>query len=832
MGALIVIIFIAVVVGLVVSSFLFLRHRLHRRTHAGISHDQVVFLVSVPKYRGGEDKQDKTQSVIREQIGVAETLYAALGGVRAERGIIRWLFGRRDHLSLEIVSHNGLITFYVVVPEKSRNFIEQQLLAQYPDATLDEVIDYNIFHPKGVTLGAEVIFKESHILPIKTYQNAESDPLLSITNALNKLDEDEGAAVQFVVRSANRRWRTVGRRVVKALHEGKTRDDAFVGVGGSVLRKVGHFFIESILHPHERSINNPEEKEKVHQMSAMEQEMTKGIEQKMSKAGLDATIRVVVSSSNRQRAESGLKNILDAFTQYNLYQYGNSFGFVHPRRQEQLVQDFIYRHFNERTGVVVNTEELASLYHLPLPSTETPNIRWLRARQSAPPDTLPSEGIVIGTSKYRGVERQVRFAREDRRRHAYIIGTTGSGKSTIMEEMVKQDIANGEGVCVVDPHGSLVETVLESIPKERADDVVYFDPSDTDRPIGLNMLEARNEAEMDFVTQEMIAIFYKLVSDPAMIGPMFEHNMRNAMFTLMADKEFPGTIAEIPRIFTDPNFQKYKVSKVTDPIVREFWEKEMAKTSDFHKSEMLGYLISKVGRFVENSMMRNIIGQPKSGFNVREIMDNKKILLVNLSKGKVGEINSNLLGLIIVSKLQMAALSRADSPGQDFPDFFLYIDEFQNFITDSIATILSEARKYKLNLTMAHQYMGQLVQNNDTRIRDAVLGNVGTMLSFRIGIEDAEILAKQYEPVFGAYDLVNIDKYRAHVKLLIDNTVSRPFDMYALSPTLGNPEMARLLKQYSRTKYGRVRSEVEREILEQTKLGGSIDSSQLMGSKM
>lgn len=819
-----------VVVAIFAGLFL-LRSWLHRQTHAHISHDQIVFLVSVPRYKSSEDKQDKNQSTIREQIAVAETLYAALGGVRAERGLMRWLFGRRDHLSLELVSHNGLISFYVVVPERARNFVEQQLLAQYPDAFLEEVIDYNIFHPKGVTLGAQVVFKDSYILPIKTYQHAESDPLLALTNVLNKLGEDEGAAVQLVVRSANRKWRRAGRRVVKALNEGKSRNDAFLSVGGSLLKKFTHFFKESILHPHERSVSNPEEKDKVHQMSAMEQEMTKGIEQKMSKAGLDATIRVVVSSSSRPRAEAALKNILDTFTQYNLYQYGNSFGFIHPRNQEKIVQDFVYRHFSDRYPVIVNTEELASLYHLPLPSTETPNIRWLRARQSSPPELLPSEGIVIGVSKYRGVERVVRFAREDRRRHAYIIGTTGSGKSTIMEEMVKQDIANGEGVCVIDPHGSFVETVLESIPKERADDVVYFDPSDTARPIGLNMLEARNEAEMDFVTQEMIAIFYKLVSDPAMIGPMFEHNMRNAMFTLMSDKDFPGTIAEIPRIFTDPAFQKYKVSKVTDPIVREFWEKEMAKTSDFHKSEMLGYLISKVGRFVENSMMRNIIGQAKSGFNVREIMDNRKILLVNLSKGKVGEINSNLLGLIIVSKLQMAALSRADSVNKDFPDFFLYIDEFQNFITDSIATILSEARKYKLNLTMAHQYMGQLVQNNDTRIRDAVLGNVGTMLSFRIGIEDAEILAKQYEPVFGAYDLVNIDKYRAHLKLLVDNTVSRPFDIYAPSPTFGNPEMARLLKQYSRTRYGRDRADVEKEILEQTKLGGSFDSGVMMESK-
>lgn len=820
MEVLLVLFLILVLAALLPLSFKEIRHRLHRRTHAHIAYDQVVFLVTVPKYRSGDDKKDTSQANIREQIGVAETLYSSLGGVRAERGLVAWLMGRRDHVSLEIVADNGLISFYVTAPRRSRDFIEQQILAQYPEASLEEVIDYNIFHPTGVTLGAELTFRESHVLPIKTYETAESDPLLALTNALNKLDEEEGAAIQFVVRSANRRWRKKGRRIVKELNEGKSRDEAFSNVSGNIIRQVGKFFADAVLHPHEKSVTNPGEKPDKHQMSALEQEMSKGMEEKISKAGLDVNIRIVVSSSTRQRAEAGLSNIIDSFTQYNLYQYGNTFVSLRPRRQDNLISDFIYRHFNDKNSVVVNTEELASLYHLPLSSTETPNIRWLRARQSAPPENIPKQGITLGTSKFRGVEKTIKFAPDDRRRHAYIIGTTGSGKSTLMEEMIKQDIANGEGVCFIDPHGSAVESILECIPKERAEDLVYFDPSDVNRPIGLNMLEVRNDAEMDFATQEMIAIFYKLVSDPAMIGPMFEHNMRNAMFTLMSDKDHPGTIAEIPRIFTDPEFQKYKVSKVTDPIVREFWEKEMAKTSDFHKSEMLGYLISKVGRFVENSMMRNIIGQAKSGFNVREIMDNRKILLVNLSKGKVGEINSNLLGLIIVSKLQMAALSRADDSSGNFPDFFLYIDEFQNFITDSIATILSEARKYKLNLTMAHQYMGQLVQNNDTSIRDAVLGNVGTMIAYRIGIEDAQVLAKQFEPVYGEYDMVNIDKYRAHIKLLIDNTVSRPFNMHAIGPSFGDPEKARVLKQYSRTKYGRDRFDVEKDILEQTKLGG------------
>lgn len=806
------------------------RVRLHRRTHQQLSFDQVVYLVTVPKYTGKDDVMD--QNKIREQIAVAETMYAALGGQKAEKGIFSWWRGRQDHFAFEIVATDGLISFYVVAPKKSRHFLEQQILAQYPNALLEEVVDYNIFKPHGVTVGAELTFAKSHILPIKTYTTAESDPLLALTNAMSKLTDEDGAAIQFVVRSAPKKWRKLSRRVVKLLHEGKSRDEAFSKASGNFVGKIFKYFVDVVTEPHKNTVEPDKEKaDKIHKLSALEEEMAKAIEEKSSKAGLEATIRVIVCGVTKTDADRQLNNIIDSFSQYNFYQFGNNFKVNKPRNSESITADFIYRHFNPRSNVVVNTAELASLYHFPLSTTDTPNIRWLRARQAAPPEKLPAEGIELGVNVYRGEKKVVRFGVSDRRRHAYVIGTTGSGKSTLLEEMAKQDIMNGEGVCYVDPHGSSVENILECIPKHRIDDVIYFDPSDVERPIGLNMLEADTEAEMDFVTQEMIAIFYKLVTDPSMIGPMFEHNMRNAMFTLMMDKQNPGTIAEIPRIFTDTEFQKYKVSKVTDPIVKEFWEKEMAKTSDYHKSEMLGYLISKVGRFVENAMMRNIIGQPRSGFNLREVMDNKKILLVNLSKGKIGEINSNLLGLIIVSKLQMAALSRADAHGGSFPDFYLYIDEFQNFITDSIATILSEARKYKLDLTMAHQYMGQLVKNNDTAIRDAVLGNVGTMITFRIGVEDAEILAKQYDPVFGEYDLINIDKFRAHIKLLIDNTVSRPFNIHAHGPTYGNPEVAKKLKQLSRLKYGRPRAEVESDILEQTKLGGNISSSPMMEPK-
>ncbi len=384
--------------------------------------------------------------------------------------------------------------------------------------------------------------------------------------------------------------------------------------------------------------------------------------------------------------------------------------------------------------------------------------------------------------------------------------------------MAIQDIKAGHGVAVVEPHGDLVEQILGNIPKDRIDDVVLFNPSDLSRPMGLNMLEAPNEAMRDFAVQEMISIFYKLFP-PEMIGPMFEHQMRNFMLTLMADVENPGTIAEIPRMVTDQEFQNKWRAKLTDPVVKSFWEDEIDNTSDYHKSEMMGYLVSKVGRFVENEMMRNIIGQSKSSFNFREIMDKKKILLVNLSKGKTGDVNAELLGLVIVSKLQMAALTRADIPEDQRHDFYLYIDEFQNFITDSIATILSEARKYRLNLIIAHQYIGQLVKNNDATIKEAVFGNVGTNFVARVGPEDVDVLGKIYSPDFSGYDLINSDKFTWYLKMIVDNAQLKPFTLNFEPPSSGDPELANAIKELSRLKYGRDKQIVESEIMERTAIG-------------
>lgn len=792
--------------------------------------DFVHLMVTVPKEsaRARKAKEEEEHREVQEDIAVAEVFFSSIGGLRAEHGLKAWFFGRSDHLSFEIVSDHNVISFYVVAPRKMAQYIEQQIHSQFQEAHIEEVTDYNIFAPVGVVRTVSLQLSQKSIFPLKTYKQMESDPLNALTNALSRIREPEGAAIQFIVRSAKPGWRRRGIHIASKMQQGMDLKGAMRATS-----LIGRFFPIA-----RRGKNKGKPGEAVRQepyrLSPKEEEVVKGIEEKASKAGMDVNIRIVVSASDQTRAQAFLENIANAFTQYNIYQYGNKFSFSKPqgRANTRLAEEFIYRAFNRKDSFVLNTEELAGMFHFPLPGLETPNIRWLVAKKLAPPSNIPTEGMVLGTNIYRGVETIVRIKNEDRRRHLYMIGMTGVGKSNLMANMAIQDIQAGKGVCVIDPHGSLIEDILPHIPRSRIEDVVYFDPSDVERPIGLNMLEAKTPEARDFAVQEMIAIFYKLVTDPSMIGPIFEHNMRNAMLTLMFDEEHPGTIVDIPRIFTDTDFQKYKLKFVKDPLVRAFWEKEMAKTSDYHKSETLGYLISKVGRFVENEMVRNIIGQPNSGFSLRKIMDEQKILLVNLSKGKTGEMNANLLGLILVSKLQMAALARADMPEKDRKDFFLYIDEFQNFVTDSVATILAEARKYRLDLIIGHQYLGQLEKGagvegkrEGTLIRDAIFGNIGTMICFRIGPEDAETMAKQFAPRVNEYDLINVERYHAYIRLLIDNTAAKPFHFTPFSPKPGDPQVAIALKSLSRLKYGRDRAIVENEILERTKLGEILEKT-------
>ena len=544
------------------------------------------------------------------------------------------------------------------------------------------------------------------------------------------------------------------------------------------------------------------------------------VDNKISKSGFETTIRIVVCSPEKDMAKMHMGNIKASFEQLN----GELNGFKGKkvRLKGTFVVDFVYRYqpmlwWGGKT--ILNTEELATIYHFPNKTIETPHIFWLNAKRAPAPSQIPDHGLYLGKSVYRGVSRPVYISDVDRERHMYIIGRTGTGKTELLKQMILQDIRAGKGVALIDPH-DLAEDILGYIPPERAEDVIFFEPSDPDRPMGLNMIEASTEEERHFITSSIIGLMYKLY-DPhktGIIGPRFEHAIRNAMLTVM-DAVSGGTFIEVVQALQRPEFVQEMLPRVKDPIVRRYWTDQIAQTSDFHKSEVLDYIVSKFGRFVTNKTMRNIIGQSVSAFDFRKVMDEGKILIVNLSKGKLGEENSNFLGLILVPRLLMAAMSRADIPEAQRRPFYLYVDEFQNFATPDFATILSEARKYKLNLTVANQFIGQM----EEEVKNAIFGNVGTIMTFRTGVADAGYLQHEYSPTFTEADILNVEKYNVYIKTIVNNEPVPSFSMDVTKDlkaerAMANPKLAEAIKQLSRLKFGKDVRLVESEINERSQL--------------
>ena len=764
--------------------------------------EMVLFLVTMPKH--SPKKEGEAQKEEKMIISQMEQVFANFLYFKKPK-----LFQKSPCAAFEIASQIGSsdISFYAAVPKYLESVFEKYVQGVYPSAVVDKVPqDYTIFEPQGVTAAAYLKLSENFLFPISTYQVLEKDPLSLITNNLSKISAGEGAAVQVIIRPLSKlNLRKKGEKALKKIREGKPAASA---AAQALQPAVMDFFEDMFLSP-----KNPKKKEfesENKKEQGIDQKNYDAIQSKIQKQPFQVNIRVVASAQTQSRAEEILNHLISAFSQFSMSAM-NSLEpkEVYKRKLRKLIYDFSFRNFDENQASVLNLEELASIYHFPTHYIETPYIKAAKSGVAAPPSELPDKGVnLIGKVLFRGEEKKVYFAsRDDRRRHFYIIGQTGVGKSSLLVEMIRQDIENGEGVAVIDPHGELIEDTLANIPKNRAEDVVLFEPFDLERPAGLNMLEYDTPEQKDFAVQEMIAIFYKLFP-PEIIGPMFEHYMRNAMLALMADPKNPGTLVEIPKMFTDPQFLQERIKNVTDPIVKNFWLKEWAATTGSTRSDMLGYVVSKVGRFIENEMMRNIIGQGKSGFDLSKIMDEGKIFLANLSKGLTGEVNSSLLGLILVSKIQMAAMKRSRIPEEQRKDFYLYIDEFQNFTTDSVATILSEARKYKLNLIMAHQYIPQLTD----QIKNAVLGNVGTIGAFRIGAEDAEYLEKQFEPGFSRFDLVNLDNFNLIVKMMLNNKTSTPFKMETIKPKNGKKEIIEPIKKISKLKYSKPKATVEQEI--------------------
>jgi hypothetical protein len=566
------------------------------------------------------------------------------------------------------------------------------------------------------------------------------------------------------------------------------------------------------------------------QLSSLEQSVVEAIEEKTRHPAYETLVRVVVSSNTAARSQALLKNVVSAFSLFDSAT-NNGFKFAVAKDIEELVTAYIFRFFPQTvTQNILNSVELATLFHLPdQNSIPTSQVERQMAKQVDGPTTVMEEGFLMGYNEFRGTKKEIRLSTNDRRRHTYMIGQTGTGKSGLLENLAFQDMMDGKGFAFIDPHGDSAEKLLGMVPKERVEDVIYFSPADMENPIGLNLFEFENQDQRDFLIQETLAMLYRLY-DPGhtgIIGPRYEHWFRNAALTIMSDPN-GSTFIDVPQVFNDQSFTDEKMKYVTDRTVLDFWNKEMAQTSDANKSEVLGWFVSKFGAFLSNEMMRNVIGQTKSGFNLREIMDNKKILLVNLSKGRTGELNSQLLGMIFVMKFQAAAMGRADMPEEQRQDFALYVDEFQNFATDSFESILSEARKYRLNLVLANQFMTQLTD----KIREAIIGNIGTVISGRIGITDAELLQKKFTPTFDAEDLTKLPNFQTIASVMINNVPSAAFSM-SLLPPMGNsnPELADALKKLSAAKYGRPRALVEQEIFARLGAGDAAKKAKLDAMK-
>jgi hypothetical protein len=753
------------------------------------------------------DEGDKSKG-FKEFIGAMEQFYAGMNSISIGKNN-----KEENYFTLEVALgvNTDEVIVYAGIPNKYISLFEKQILAFYHNAKVREVTDdYNVFNEVGASVGAYAVLAERGVLPIKTYDNIEHDPMNTILNVFSKLQTaGEGAAIQLVVAPAGDKFINEFHTILNDVKDGvsvKNAADEFYKFKSAFL-KIGKEFL------FDTPKNNGENKEKsIKSRRAVDEGATEKIGNKMKSSIMKANIRVVASGETKDRAESILKEIESAFNQFS-ETASNSFVFeeVKGSNLKRFFHDFSYRSFTGDKMMPLNLKELSSVFHFPVGIGSQPQLKEAKSGIAPAPLEMVNEGIILGINSYRGKDTPVHMTREDRMRHFYVIGQTGTGKTNIMLNMITQDIRNGDGCCYIDPHGTDIQTILSRIPKERIDDVIYFDPAYTPRPMGLNMLEydPRYPEQKTFVVNELMGIFNKLFDMKVGGGAMFEQYFRNSAFLVMEDPESGSTLLEITRVLGDKEFRDMKLAKCKNPIIKQFWVSAEQTTGDQSLANFVPYISSKFDNFISNDIMRPVVLQQNSVFNFRKIMDEKKILLVNLSKGRLGDINANLIGLVLVGKIQMAALSRVDMFGKPMNDFYLYIDEFQNVTTDSISSILSEARKYRLSLNIAHQYISQLEEN----IKNAVFGNVGSMAVFRVGTEDATFLEPKFKPVFSASDITKLDNYNAYMSMLIKGTPTKPFNIKTLAPEKGNTDIVDSLKELSYVKYGRDREEVESEIM-------------------
>jgi len=767
--------------------------------------NMVLYEILIPE----EKEKEGVKNTLEEVISGMEQFYAGMLSISDNKPEENWM-------SLEIANANFSqeIIFYVAVPSTRKNLFEKQILSVFHNAKITEKPDdYNIFNETGATTGAFASFTKKPIFPIKTYESFMHDPLNAILSSFSKVNRDgEGAAIQLI-------WSPAGDKYVKSykgaldkIQKGTPLKEA-IDIPDNVSREIMHTFKDIFSAPKSKKEGEPEKKPEPIDENAVT-EITKKISAPIVKCNL----RLLASSGTKEEAEEILSSLKSSFNQFD-NTLGNGFKWEKAEKGDlrNLVKNFSFRIYDEGSALPLNLREVTSIMHFQTQAVSaSEGLRQSRSATAPAPLDLSEDGILLGVNKHRNIDTEIRMAEEDRLRHFYCIGQTGTGKTTLLKKMIIQDMQMGHGVCMIDPHGSDLQSVLANVPPERFDDVIYFDPAYTARPMALNMLEYDENfpEQKTFVVNELFSIFQKLYGAiPESMGPAFEQYFRNSALLTMEDPQSGNTLVDMSRVLSNKTYRDYKLTKCKNPLVKQFWINAEKTTGEQGLANYVQYVTNKFDVFLANEIMRPVIAQEKSSFNFRDIMDNKKILLVNLSKGRLGDINANLIGLILVGKILIAALSRTDSFGKDFPPFYLYIDEFQNITTDSIATILSEARKYKLSLNIAHQFIAQLEEN----IRDAVFGNVGSVCAFRVGAEDSEYLEKQFTPTFSSSDLMNIDNLNAYLKLLVNGKPAKPFNIFVPFPPKGDEEKLEKLKEMSYLKYGKPREEVEALIMQKYK---------------
>ena len=748
---------------------------------------------------------------MKEMMALMEQWYASMQALASDA-----TNKEKNYYSLELGVANSTTTasFYCAVHVDYAPLFEKVVLGVFPTAQVKECKeDYNIFHSHAITACSYASFSTHPCLPIKTYETMEADPMSLILASFTKIARDnEGISLQLLIRPSGDVFAKRYGEMLEDLRKGETMKRA---IDKQSLLKESFHMIGEMFGP---SKSKEEiEKDKAKKTKFVDENAMKYVQEKLSKTIVETNIRIIASADSLPRVQAMRSDLESAFAQFALVG-GNSIKWeeVEGRKQKALLHRYSYRLWNEDESYPLNISELASVFHFPMQSKDVVNVREQSYTQAAAPTDLASEGIVLGINKVRGTDTEIHFGKDDRVRHMYVIGQTGTGKTVYLKNLVIQDIKNGDGCCYIDPHGTDIVDILANIPPERSKDVIYFDPAYMARPMGLNMLEYdRNFPEQKtFIVNELLGIFNKLFDMKASGGPGFEQYFRNATMLVMEHPESGNTLLDISKVFSDKDFRDYKLSKCKNPLVLQFWQNAEKTTGEQGLSNWVQYVNSKFDIFMSNDIMRPIISQEKSSFNIREIMDTKKIFLVNLSKGRLGDINANLLGLILVGKFSQAALSRVDMIGQPMNDFYLYIDEFHNISTPAIATILSEARKYRLSLTVAHQYISQL----DEDIKGAVFGNVGSMTVFRVSPDDAKYLESKFAPTFSSSDLMKIHNYHAYVSLLAKGTPKKPFDINVAPPSKGDMSMIDGLKELSYLTYGRPAEEVNAEILKKFSL--------------